>query len=74
MDSPINDLIYQRPKLQLQLNNKDELKDQKYHTKHTFLLTSIIVKQLLLLLLRRYKAWQQEKMDITIYARIMFVL
>ena len=33
MDNPTtNLLIYQRPKLQVQHNNKDDLKDQKYNT------------------------------------------
>lgn len=40
MDNPTtNPLIYQRPKLQVQPNNKDVLKDQKYNTKDIYLLT-----------------------------------
>ena len=44
-------LIHQKPKLQVQPNNKDELKDQKYNTKDKYLLTPISIKRLLFLLL-----------------------
>jgi hypothetical protein len=45
-------LIYHKPELQVQPNNKVELKDQKYNTKDQYLLTPISIKRLLLLLLR----------------------
>ena len=48
-DNPIIDLfIYQRPKLQVQPTNEDELKDPKYNNKESYLLTSVGVKWLLL--------------------------
>jgi len=46
-------LIYHKPQLQVQPNNKVELKDQKYNTKDQYLLTPISIKRLLLLLLLR---------------------
>ena len=44
MDNPTIDLIYQRPKLQVQPNNKDELIGQKHNTNwkiHTHLFQSM---------------------------------
>jgi hypothetical protein len=47
--NPITNLLtYQRLKLQVQLNNKDELQDQKYNTKDKYLLIYVGVKRLLL--------------------------
>ena len=49
MDNPIIDMFMnQKSNLQVQPNNKDELKTQKYNTKERYLLTLANVKWLLL--------------------------
>ena len=67
-------IIYQRPTPQVQTNNKDESKDQKYNTKDRYLLTSVGIKWLLIPKLGNKERWTvQSMLKLCLYSNMIFV-